>query len=406
MVQHKTVHDPPVYPCDVCDKLFSCMRRLRIHKKTHQIVICGLCDAKMTEASISKHKSTYHSLNPTTFQCFFCNAILPNRDFWATTHRCVAMTERTKNPAKFAGLMKLYNNKLSDWKSVPTSYKVPLLFLWQTAMEDWEFEGTYDQSLGLNELIAPGSEPIPAVIGEIAPANRLVQVSLNQINVVDERRDLTLYSFSDDLDEAKIKEIRKRNKFLGRNWVFFGKSAMGNLHAKMTKKMNEIYYGRYEEGHAVGYQFGGDRKRSNLQIEAYNVNQGLKYYLECFIRALIRLGYEVSFVDGIIPKDQLPHEWLKPGELGEIIIELDGKQKIVASGAFMIIMAKNKKTGKYFGFNFCWPCHDAPNLANICWTALTVEYWWALLSSFIIPPFMLVELLGFRYLNLKQKLKQ
>jgi hypothetical protein len=72
----------------------------------------------------------------------------------------------------------------------------------------------------------------------------------------------------------------------------------------VTEKFNTGYCGDAEEGHSIGFQFGGDGKRSNLQLESNNVNHGIKYAIELLIRALIRAGYTVSFIDGILLKQQ------------------------------------------------------------------------------------------------------
>jgi hypothetical protein len=80
---------------------------------------------------------------------------------------------------------------------------------------------------------------------------------------------------------------------LGRSWVFFNKAVSGIFHELMTKKFNAVYCGDSEEGHSIGFQFGGDGKRSNLQLESNNVNHGIKYAIEMLIRALIRAGYKL-----------------------------------------------------------------------------------------------------------------
>ncbi len=57
---------------------------------------------------------------------------------------------------------------------------------------------------------------------------------------------------------------------LGRKWVF-GHSTNG-LHKHARNEFNKKFEGKAEE--ALGYQFGGDAKRLNLQLELFVVNHG------------------------------------------------------------------------------------------------------------------------------------
>jgi hypothetical protein len=66
----------------------------------------------------------------------------------------------------------------------------------------------------------------------------------------------------------------------------------------------------------------------NLQLESGTViNHGLKNAIEMLIRALIRAGYTVSFIDGILLKQQqIPPEWLYDAQSEKNFMEIDGKK--------------------------------------------------------------------------------
>jgi hypothetical protein len=271
-------------------------------------------------------------------------------------------------------------------------------------MELWWTPGTIDQSNRLNDrrdINHPDQTPFPPVIGKFAKVNRVTNVSKNQINIRDELLNLTIHSFSCDLTQKTVDNIRKRNKILGRSWVF-GKQSDG-LHKRARDVFNREFEGRAEEGHAIAFQFGGDAKRSNMQLELYAVNHGIKYWLEMLIRALVKEGYLVSYMDGVLPKAQIPSEWLQEGQTADVTITIDGKEQVLADAGFMIILATNQKSGKHICLNLWWPSFNVPEPIFVSYFSKSVDYWFALVRDFIIDPDTLAGLIGLRFLTTEIK---
>ncbi len=123
------------------------------------------------------------------------------------------------------------------------------------------------------------------------------------------------------------------------------------------------------------------------------------------IRALIREGYWVSFVDGVLPKDRIPREWWKEGQTEDISIEIEGKQQTLAAAGYMILLATNKVTGKHICLTFLWPYFEAPELDPffVFYHAQSIDYWWALVRTYIIDPDTLAGLIGLRFLTVDIK---
>jgi hypothetical protein len=148
------------------------------------------------------------------------------------------MKQKVHAAATLKAFITAFKFSHKDWSEAVQEYKVPRLFFYQAGMVLWWTSGSKDQSNELNNLCDskhPDKKEFPPVSGKTAKVNRLTQVSKNQTNITNEILNLTVQSFSCDIDEDEIRNTRRINKVLGRRWVYFGKKANG-MHMHLRDK--------------------------------------------------------------------------------------------------------------------------------------------------------------------------
>ncbi len=270
---------------------------------------------------MATHKKKFHSKHVGDVQmtCFFCGKLLANVD----------CCEKMKQKIHAVATLKAFNDafkldKHREWAEPAQEYEIPRLFFNQESMELWWTPGAVDQSNSVNNLRDikhPDQKEFPPVTGKKAKMNRLTHVSKNQINITNERFNLTVQSYSCDLCEKETKDIQKRNKVLGRTWVFGLQSTYG-LHKRARDAFNEEFQGDAENG------------------------------------------------------------W-KEGQPDDITIEIDRKQHTLAAAGYMIVLATHKVTGKHICLCFLWPCFNVPETdpTLVFCFANSVDYWFALVLT-------------------------